>query len=146
MVNKRSLVATTVALISVSAILAAAEAADGPAHAAPVLASQDELKAINLSVIDRKVTLSLAVEMHIQVVLAASALDQIQDPNFRRLVEDKQRLYRELFETLDCLVAGEASSMLGDAGDPGDYEPAPQVTRRMITTRTMQTVIDVRLR
>jgi len=120
MVKICSLTATAVALASVGTVMAptaTARASDDLGQTTPGLASKEELNAITLSVIDRKVSLSLAVEMHIQIELTESALDQIRDPSFRQLVENKQRLYRGLFDTLDSLVAGEASSMLVDAGE-----------------------------
>jgi hypothetical protein len=107
-----------------------AEATDPIALARPA-----ELDALGLTAIDRKLALSLAVEIYLQVTLNDDVADRIQDPDLKRLTQRKLRLYRATFAAFDRLAEGRAAKLLTEAGhqvrvadsdakEPGDDDSA----------------------
>lgn len=80
------------------------------------LARPAELDGVSLTVIDRKLALSLAVEIYLQVALIDDVIDRIQDPDLKRLTERKLQLYRGMFVAFDRLVQGRAMKILTDGG------------------------------
>jgi hypothetical protein len=76
------------------------------------LAPQSELDAVRLSIVDEKLALSLAVEMHIQIELAQVALAVIRHEDLKRFTGKKLGQYRRLLNTLETLTDGRASKVL----------------------------------
>jgi hypothetical protein len=102
-----SLVVLLAALSSAAAEPAAISATDGN-----VLGSAAELEATNLSYVDEKLALSLAVETHLQIRLQEYALTNIIDDELEELTHRKLHLYRSLLDTLDELTSGRARTLL----------------------------------
>ncbi len=104
----------TPALICTTAVSAQGTELESPAEAEPaeLLIPLDELDEINLSIVDDKLAMSLAVEAHVQVELTEFALDMIADEHLRSLTEHKLRGYKQLYNTLNELTGGRVDSML----------------------------------
>ncbi|MEX0677402.1 MAG: hypothetical protein WD063_10020 [Pirellulales bacterium] len=85
------------------------------AHVEERLAGSAELDAINLSMIDRKLALSLTVEIHVQIELLEYSLGEVHDAALKRLLESKRQLYCSLLNTLNDLTGGRAATMLDAA-------------------------------
>jgi predicted outer membrane protein len=79
------------------------------------LAPQSELEAVRLNIVDEKLALSLAVEMHIQIELAKVALAGSRHEDLKRFTSKKLRHYRQLLNTLESLTGGRASKALSRA-------------------------------
>jgi hypothetical protein len=77
-----------------------------------ILASQGELDAVSLNVVDEKLALSLAVETHIQIELAGYALGGVHDEELKRFTDTKLQTYRRLLNTLEVLTDGRAVKVL----------------------------------
>lgn len=88
------------------------------------LAGSAELDAMNLSMTDQKIALSLAVETHVQIELIEDSLGKIHDAELRQFVESKRQLYASLLNTLNDLTNGRAANML-DAANGQRQQPAP---------------------
>jgi len=89
------------------------ETSDRPT--APVderLASQSELDAVCLNLIDEKLALSLAVETHIQIELLQLALPGIRHDDVKHFAERRLSLYRQMLNTLDELTCGRVGKTL----------------------------------
>jgi hypothetical protein len=106
-------------------------------EAAELLVPLEQLDEINLSIVDDKLAMSLAVEANIQVELTEFALDMIKDEHLKSLTEEKLRSYRQLYNTLNELTGGRADSMLSraphvraTAADPSDRAAEPRPKRK----------------
>ncbi len=89
---------------------------DRPAIAvAERLATQSELDAVSLNIVDAKLALSLAVEVQIQIELSELTLAGIHDDVLKRFAEKKLRFYRQLLSDLDELTGGQSGRMLARA-------------------------------
>jgi hypothetical protein len=130
-------------LVALVAAGAAAQDAIGPA-AGDKLAPQSELDTISLSIVDEKLALTLAVEIHVQHELTEFALTGIQDENVRLLAENKRRLYAQLLNTLHDLTGGRSAAMLDRAPNDGTlkvagFRPAEDVPAATATTVVAKT-------
>jgi hypothetical protein len=85
-------------------------------------AGSADLDSMNLSMMDQKIALSLAVETHVQIELLEDSLGKIHDAELKRLVETKRQLYGSLLNTLNDLTNGRAANML-DAADGQGQQP-----------------------
>ena len=72
-------------------------------QAAEFLMPIAELGDVNLSIVDDKLAMSLAVEAHWQIELTEFALASITDPQLKAHTEQKLRSYRRLYGTLNEL-------------------------------------------
>ena len=95
---------------------AAEEPIDRPAAiTAERLATQSDLDAVSLSIVDEKLATSLAVEMHIQIELTELALPGIRHDNLKQFAARKLRVYRQLLSNLEELTGGQTAKMLARA-------------------------------
>jgi hypothetical protein len=108
-----------------------------PDIAAPeCLAPQSELDAVSLTIIDEKLALSLAVETHIQIELAQSALAGIRHKDLKHFTEKKLRHYRQLLNTLETLTGGRASKALSRATRKSDAGAARANAAPVVSNRS----------
>jgi hypothetical protein len=96
-----------------------------PAQAIEFLVPAAELGEVNLSIVDDKLAMSLAVEAHLQIELTEFALASITDPQLKAHTEEKLRSYRQLYETLNELCGGRPNAMLGRVAKADDEEAGP---------------------
>ncbi len=99
-------------------------AAPAPTQAIELLVPAAELCEVNLSVVDDKLAMSLAVEAHLQIELTEFALASITDPQLKAHTEQKLHSYRQLYETLNELTCGRPDAMLGRVAKADEAEPA----------------------
>ncbi|MGD9724488.1 MAG: hypothetical protein AB7O59_24730 [Pirellulales bacterium] len=90
------------------------------------LAQTAELEALHLSMVDRKLALSLAIEMYLQIALTDDCVGRIQNEELKRLTQRKVQLYRSVFAALDRLTEGRAISVLTAAGHQVVVGPAAE--------------------
>ncbi|MEX2114707.1 MAG: hypothetical protein WD845_16060 [Pirellulales bacterium] len=97
--------------LSVAAHAGELDASAANAHVELLLPAA-ELDQINMSIVDEKLAMSLAVEAHVQMELSEFALDIIGDSRLKALTDQKLRGYRQLYSTLNELTGGRANAML----------------------------------
>ena len=90
------------------------------------LVPRTELDDVSLSIIDEKLVLSLAVETHVQIEITEFALAGIQDEGLKQFTEKKLATYRRLYNTLDELSSGRATSTLARYVRPATTASAPR--------------------
>jgi predicted secreted protein len=83
------------------------------AAAVEFLVPASELDEVNMSVIDEKLALSLAVETHVHMDVMEFALHSMSDADLRALTQRKLRSCQQLYNTLDDLTGGRVEAMLG---------------------------------
>lgn len=122
-----SILATAALAASVVCIAAAARGAevDSAAVGRPLefLASPADLDAVNLSIVDDKLALSLAVEIHVQIELTEFAVKGVQHDALRQLTLRKLALYHRLLDTMDNLSGGRATATLSRSLQGRDAVP-----------------------
>ena len=137
----------TTAALAVSVLAMAVESRARAAEADPATPGQlphwlvppGDLDSVSLSIVDEKLSLSLAVEIHVQIELTEFALPAIHNDALRQLTAKKLQLYYQLLGTLDNLTDGRSTAVLAhsprgrehvrqnttaDTGQPGGPVPA----------------------
>ena len=89
------------------------------------LVPRTELDDVSLSIIDEKLVLSLAVETHVQIEITEFALAGIQHEGLKLFTEKKLTTYRRLYNTLDELSGGRATSTLARYVRPATTASGP---------------------
>jgi hypothetical protein len=88
------------------------------------LVAGEKIGGTSLSMIDRKLALSLAVEAHLQIRVLEYAGPALRDGEAKALAKRKLKLYRALSTALNDLTHGEAQEVLERAGTLEIPQPA----------------------